>query len=83
MDPWGSQDAIAVDTTYDNQIGTANPYSDTDGSAGPSPLPQGVIAYSFGKNGAVGGGAAASASFVPESGSLGKFKGSSDVLSWQ
>jgi len=83
MDPWGSQYAIAMDTTYDNQIGTANPYSDTDGSAGPSPLLQGVIAYSFGKNGALGGGAAASSSFVPESGSLGKFKGSSDVLSWQ
>ena len=83
MDPWGSQYAVAIDTTYDNQIGTANPYSDTDGSAGESPVRQGVIAYSFGKNGAVGGGAKLNTSFVDELGTAGSFKASSDILSWQ
>ena len=83
MDPWGSQYSVAIDTTYDNQIGTANPYSDTDGSAGVSPLQQGVIAYSLAKNGAVGGGTKLNASFVDELGTAGKFKGSSDILSWQ
>ena len=83
MDPWGSQYAVALDTTYDNQIGTANPYSDTDGSAGESPVRQGVIAYSFGKNGALGGGPKLNASFVDEPGTAGTLKGSSDILSWQ
>src|SRR5690349_8926000 len=83
MDPWGSQYSVAIDTTYDNQIGTANPYSDTDGSAGAGPLQQGVIAYSLAKNGAVGGGTKLNASFVDELGTAGKFKGSSDILSWQ
>ena len=82
-DPWGGQDAVAMDTTYDNALGTANPYSDTDGSAGPSPLRLGVIAYSYGKNGNMGGGAAVSSAFVSESGTAGQFKGSSDILSWQ
>lgn len=82
-DPWGSPYAVAIDTTYDNQIGTANPYSDTDGSAGISPLPLGAIAYSYGKNGALGGGAKTSSSFANELGTTGKFKGSSDILSWQ
>ncbi len=83
MDPWGSQYAIAIDTTYDNKIGTANPYSDTDGSAGASPVPQGVIAYSLGKNGALGGGPKLNTSFVDELGTAATFKGSSDILSWQ
>ena len=48
-DPWGTQYAVALDTTYNNALGTANPYSDTDGSAGPSPLQLGTIAYSYGK----------------------------------
>jgi len=82
-DPWGGQYAVAMDTTYDNALGTANPYSDTDNSAGPSPLQLGAIAYSFGKNGQIGGGAAVGAGFVPESGTAGKFKSSSDILSWQ
>jgi type II secretory pathway pseudopilin PulG len=80
-DPWGSQYAVAMDSDYNNQIGTANPYSDAD--AGTSPLRFGVIAYSFGKNGALGGGAAVNSSFSPESGVAGQFKGSSDILSWQ
>jgi prepilin-type N-terminal cleavage/methylation domain-containing protein len=82
-DPWGSPYAVACDTTYDNKLGTANPYTDSDFSAGPSPLQLGAIAYSFGKNGALGGGAAVGPGFSPESGTAGKFKGSSDVLSWQ
>ena len=80
MDVWGSQYAIAIDSDYNNQI--SNPYSDSDGSAGTSPLRFGVIAYSYGKNGARGGGAASSP-FAAENGSAGIFKGSSDILSWQ
>ena len=81
-DPWGSTYKIVIDGNYDNQI-TTNPYTDTDGSAGASPLRIGVIAYSYGQNGAVGGGAAASASFSKESGTGGNYKSSGDVLSWQ
>jgi prepilin-type N-terminal cleavage/methylation domain-containing protein len=80
-DPWGTQYAIALDATYDNAL--ANPYSDTDNSAGPSPLQLGAIAYSYGRNGQLGGGAAVGPGFSSESGTAGKFKGSSDVLSWQ
>src|SRR5438309_76855 len=83
-DPWGTQYAIVIDSDYNNQIVTApNPYSDADGSAGPSPLRLGAIAYSYGKNGKPGGGAAVSSAFVSESGTAGKFKSSSDILSWQ
>ena len=82
-DPWGTQYAVALDTTYNNALGTANPYSDTDGSAGPSPLQLGAIAYSYGRNGGIGGGAAVGPGFASESGTAGQFKGSSDVLSWQ
>ena len=83
MDVWGSPYAIVIDSDYNNQIGTANPYSDVDGSAGPSPLRLGAIAYSYGKNGKLGGGAAVGVGFVSESGTAGQFKSSSDVLSWQ
>ena len=79
-DPWGSQYAVVIDTNYDNTI--ANPYSDGDGSAGTNPVRQGVIAYSYGKNGALGGGAAVSSAFSAEPGAAGVFKGSSDILSW-
>ena len=77
-DPWGSQYAIVIDTNYDNTI--TNPYSDSDGSAGTTPLRFGAVAYSYGKNGALGGGSASSP-YTSESGSAGKFKGSSDILS--
>jgi prepilin-type N-terminal cleavage/methylation domain-containing protein len=82
-DPWGTQYAVALDTTYDNKLGTANPYTDSDFSAGPSPLQVGAIAYSYGRNGRLGGGAAVGPGFSSESGTAGKFKGSSDILSWQ
>ena len=78
-DPWGSQYAIVIDTNYDNTI--TNPYSDIDGSAGTRPLRLGAVAYSYGKNGALGGGSASSP-YTSESGSAGVFKGSSDVYSW-
>ena len=79
-DPWGSQYAVAIDSNYDNTI--SNPYADIDGSAGTSPVRQGVIAYSYGKNGALGGGPKLNASFGDESGAAGTFKGSSDIFSW-
>jgi prepilin-type N-terminal cleavage/methylation domain-containing protein len=80
MDPWGSQYAIQLDTNYDNTL--TNPYLDVDGSAGTTPIRQGAIGYSFGKNGALGGGPKLNNSFGDESGTAGKFKGSSDILSW-
>ena len=78
-DPWGSQYAVLIDTNYDNTL--TNPYSDTDGSAGTRPLRFGAVAYSYGKNGALGGGSASSP-YTSEGGSAGVFKGSSDTLSW-
>jgi prepilin-type N-terminal cleavage/methylation domain-containing protein len=78
-DPWGSQYAIVIDTNYDNTI--TNPYSDSDGSAGTTPLRFGVVVSSSGKNGALGGGSASSP-YSSEGGSAGVFKGSSDILSW-
>src|SRR5437588_7185015 len=81
MDLWGTQYAIEIDTNYDSQM--TNPYSDADGSAGTVPLRVGAIAFSYGKNGARGGGAKASSSFADESGTAGAFKSSGDILSWQ
>jgi prepilin-type N-terminal cleavage/methylation domain-containing protein len=66
-DPWGTPYRVAIDGNYDNQI-TPNPYGDNTG-AGPSPLPQGVIAWSLGKDQTPGNG--------------GAFTGSDDVISWQ
>ena len=67
-DPWGTTYKIAIDGTYDNQI--ANPYGNNNG-AGASPLRQGVIAWSYGKDIRVG------------NNGDGKFTGSDDVISWQ
>jgi type II secretory pathway pseudopilin PulG len=80
FDPWGSEYVVVIDTSYDNTL--TNPYADVDGSAGTSPIRQGVIAYSYGKSGTLGGGAKLNASFGDESGAAGTFKGSSDILSW-
>ena len=66
-DPWGTEYAIALDADYDNQI-TNNPYGGNSG-AGASPLRQGVIAWSLGKDKTLGKG--------------GKYTGSDDVISWQ
>jgi len=79
FDPWGTNFAIRIDADYSNDI--TNPYGANNG-AGPATLRQGVIAWSLGKNGALGGGAAASG-FTDESGTAGVFSGSSDVISWQ
>jgi len=66
-DPWGRPYALAFDANYDNQI-IPNPYGDNTG-AGASPLRQGVIAWSVGRDG------------LP--GKNGKFTGSDDIISWQ
>jgi|ERR1041385_3805063 prepilin-type N-terminal cleavage/methylation domain-containing protein len=79
-DPWTSPYSIRIDADYNNQV--PNPYTGT-GGAGPDPLRQGVIAWSLGKNGALGGGAAASTSFDKESGTANVYTSSGDVISWQ
>jgi len=69
-DPWGSAYLIGIDADYDNQI-TPNPYGGT-GGAGASPIRQGVIAWSYGKDQTKG----------TKNGSA-NFTGSDDVISWQ
>jgi len=79
-DPWGTPYAIEIDGNYDNQI--ANPYG-TNG-AGADPIRQGVIAWSLGKNGVLGGGLATDRTkFGDEPGRAGVFTNSGDVISWQ
>ncbi len=79
-DPWTSPYRIRIDADYNNQV--PNPYTGA-GGAGPDPLRQGVIAWSLGKNGALGGGPAAGPSFDKESGTANNFTSSGDVISWQ
>jgi prepilin-type N-terminal cleavage/methylation domain-containing protein len=79
-DPWGSQYNIIIDGNYDNTL--TNPYSDTSPPGG-TPLNTGVIAYAYGKNGNLGGGAASKAGFSSESGSAKQYKNSGDIISWQ
>jgi prepilin-type N-terminal cleavage/methylation domain-containing protein len=79
-DPWGSTYKVAIDGNYDNQL--ANPYGPT-GGAGSNPLHQGVIAWSLGRNGALGGGPPATSAFAKEPGTANKFTSSGDVISWQ
>jgi prepilin-type N-terminal cleavage/methylation domain-containing protein len=79
FDPWGSAYSFRIDADYDNQV--ANPYTGT-GGAGPDPIRQGVIAWSVGKNGALGGGAAATG-FDKEPGKANIYSGSGDIISWQ
>jgi len=80
-DPWGTTYKVAIDGTYDNQI--ANPYG-ASGGAGASPLYQGVIAWSLGKNGVLGGGLATDRTkFGDEPGSAGVFTNFGDGISWQ
>ncbi|HYK23819.1 MAG TPA: hypothetical protein VEU75_04050, partial [Candidatus Acidoferrum sp.] len=69
-DPWGTPYAVKIDGDYNNQIAT-NPYGDNNG-AGPSPLPQSVIAWSYGKDQALG-----------TRGGSTNFTNSDDVISWQ
>ncbi len=63
-DPWGKPYRLRIDATYDNQI--LNPYNANTG-AGPTPLSQGVIAWSLGSDGVQGT----------------DFNASDDVISWQ
>ena len=81
-DPWGKPYNVMIDGDYDNQL--ANPYADTPPPGGAT-LYLGVIVWSFGKNGALGGGPAAPGppAFTAEGGSVNKFSGSGDVISWQ
>jgi|SRR5262249_43948363 len=72
FDPWGTPYQITIDGGYDNQI--TNPYGNNNG-AGPSPLQQGVIAWSLGKDQALGS--------SPPPGGNGIFTNSDDVISWQ
>jgi type II secretory pathway pseudopilin PulG len=72
VDPWGTPYNVEIDADYNNQIET-NPYPDTDGSAGGTPLRQGVIAWSYGADQTKG---------TKATGSL-NFKDSDDVISWQ
>ena len=50
-DPWGSQYNVLINGNYDNVL--PNPYADSPGG---TPLTTGVISWSFGKNGQLGGG---------------------------
>jgi len=68
-DPWGSAYLIGIDADYDNQI-TPNPYGANNG-AGASPIRQGVIAWSLGKDTKLG------------NNGDGKYTSSDDVISWQ
>ncbi|HKQ40677.1 MAG TPA: prepilin-type N-terminal cleavage/methylation domain-containing protein, partial [Verrucomicrobiae bacterium] len=79
-DPWSSPYVIRIDADYNNQV--PNPYG-ASGGAGPADIRQGVIAWSLGKNGVLGGGAAASPSFAKEPGAANAYTSSGDVISWQ
>jgi prepilin-type N-terminal cleavage/methylation domain-containing protein len=80
-DPWGSAYVLRIDADYDNEV--ANPY-DPDTTAGPAKIRQGVLSWSLGKNGVLGGGSTLQdTTFASESGTTGKYQGSGDVISWQ
>jgi len=64
FDPWGIAYSLRMDADYDNQV--PNPYGAT-GGAGPDPLRQGTIVWSFGK----------------DTNLAKTFTGSDDVISWQ
>ena len=52
-DPWQTAYNVTIDGGYDNSV--ANPYGpQTTGGAGPDPVPQGVIAWSRGKDQTLG-----------------------------
>jgi prepilin-type N-terminal cleavage/methylation domain-containing protein len=89
-DPWGSAYNVAIDANY-NVIVRAPSYTDlvptyataTDGSSDVG-VRTGVIAWSFGPNGLLGGGNAPPGStFSDEKGTVNIYTGSSDVISWQ
>lgn len=80
-DPWGSPYNVAIDGNYDGVLNApASPLPNFYSDVGPLQL--GAIAWSFGKNGQLGGGPAAAPAFSSESGTPGKQSGSGDVVSW-
>ena len=79
-DPWSSPYVIRIDADYNNQV--PNPYG-ASGGAGPADIRQGVIAWSLGKNGSLGGGPGATPSFAKEPGAANAYTSSGDVISWQ
>jgi prepilin-type N-terminal cleavage/methylation domain-containing protein len=80
FDPWGTAYSVSIDWDYDNEV--VNPYG-ADKGAGPAKIRQGVLSWSLGKNGVLGGGAASGGNFGNESGTAGTYTGSGDVISWQ
>ena len=79
-DPWGSPYNVAVDGNYDGQLNSPTPLPNFYSDAGA--LQTGEIAWSFGRNGLLGGGPAAGSNFSSESGTPGVYKASGDVCSW-
>lgn len=71
FDPWGMAYHIQIDGNYNKQI-DLNPYSS---NAGSNPLPAGVIAWSFGKDGQ------SQSTSTPSDKNTGTNK--DDVISWQ
>ncbi len=69
FDPWGVAYAIDMDANYNNEI--PNPYT-ADTGAGSANIRQGVIAWSLGKNGPLGG-----------SGAKSSANSNDDIISWQ
>ncbi|MGB8356851.1 MAG: hypothetical protein WCD79_23340 [Chthoniobacteraceae bacterium] len=87
FDPWGSPYNILINASYSGTL--PNPYADAPGGA---ILKTGVIAWSFGKNGILGGGPRLNNDFTSESGTSGSYyskpgntstPSSGDVISWQ
>jgi prepilin-type N-terminal cleavage/methylation domain-containing protein len=79
-DPWGQTYQVALDTSYDNVTvlpATIPPYTDLTASYSTEPqsqqpgIPNGVVVFSFGKDGTQG-----------TAGNK-TYKGSDDILSWQ
>ncbi|MDQ6626531.1 MAG: prepilin-type N-terminal cleavage/methylation domain-containing protein [Verrucomicrobiota bacterium] len=76
-DPWGSPYKILIDTTYDNSL--ANPYLDAPGG---STLAAGIVCWSLGASGTLGGGTGATG-FSKEAGSANNYTNSGDIISWR
>jgi prepilin-type N-terminal cleavage/methylation domain-containing protein len=90
-DPWGSAYNVAIDANY-NVIVRAPSYTDLLSTYTIAPPPDtsgdvgvrtGVIAWSFGPNGLLGGGNATDPKFSNETGTVNTYTGSGDVISWQ
>lgn len=80
FDPWGSPYHIALDGDGDKQLNSQTPIPNFYTDVGP--LQGGIIVWSYGKNGELGGGPAVKPPFAKENGAPGKLNGSGDVTSW-